>query len=111
MCGIAGFLGDYDRSLLDKMSRIIAHRGPDDEGIFFQAEEGVGLAHRRLSIIDQLDEPQADPTALNAYFISKLARENDIKAWQSGAGGDDIFTGYRRHYALMLEKYWSWLPV
>jgi asparagine synthase (glutamine-hydrolysing) len=28
----------------------------------------------------------------------------------SGAGGDDIFTGYRRHYALMQERWWSWLP-
>jgi asparagine synthase (glutamine-hydrolysing) len=28
----------------------------------------------------------------------------------SGAGGDDILTGYRRHYALMQEKYWKWLP-
>ena len=46
-----------------------------------------------------------------AERISRLARENDIKVWLSGAGGDDIFTGYRRHYALMLEKYWSWLPV
>jgi asparagine synthase (glutamine-hydrolysing) len=28
----------------------------------------------------------------------------------SGAGGDDIFTGYRRHYALMQESYWAWMP-
>lgn len=57
-----------------------------------------------------LDEPQADPAPLNALFISKLARENGIKVLLSGAGGDDILTGYRRHYALSLERYWSWLP-
>ena len=28
----------------------------------------------------------------------------------SGTGGDDLFTGYRRHYALQNEKYWSFLP-
>ena len=28
----------------------------------------------------------------------------------SGAGGDDIFSGYRRHAALYMERYWSWLP-
>jgi len=28
----------------------------------------------------------------------------------SGSGGDDIFTGYRRHYALMQEKHWAWMP-
>lgn len=57
-----------------------------------------------------LDEPQADPAALNAYFIAKLAREHGVKVLLSGTGGDDLFTGYRRHQALMAEKYWSWLP-
>ncbi|PHS21650.1 MAG: asparagine synthase (glutamine-hydrolyzing) [Robiginitomaculum sp.] len=57
-----------------------------------------------------LDEPQADPAPLNALFISRLARKNGIKVLLSGAGGDDIFTGYRRHYALALETYWAWLP-
>jgi asparagine synthase (glutamine-hydrolysing) len=57
-----------------------------------------------------LDEPQPDPAALNAYFIAKLARERGIKVLLSGAGGDDIFTGYRRHYALTTERGWGWLP-
>jgi asparagine synthase (glutamine-hydrolysing) len=57
-----------------------------------------------------LDEPQADPAPINALFISRLAREHGIKVLLSGAGGDDIFTGYRRHYALMQEPLWSWLP-
>jgi asparagine synthase (glutamine-hydrolysing) len=57
-----------------------------------------------------LDEPQADPAPINALFISRLAREHGIKVLLSGAGGDDIFTGYRRHFALMQEPYWSWLP-
>jgi asparagine synthase (glutamine-hydrolysing) len=57
-----------------------------------------------------LDEPQADPAPINALYITKLAREHGIKVLLSGAGGDDIFTGYRRHYALMLEPFWSWLP-
>lgn len=55
MCGIAGFLyRDANRpaelSLLKTMGDAIAHRGPDAEG--FLTEPGVGLAHRRLSIID-----------------------------------------------------------
>ena len=29
----------------------------------------------------------------------------------SGAGGDDLLTGYRRHYALANERFWSWLPA
>ena len=51
-------------------------------------------------MIWKLDEPLADPAALNVFFISKLAREKGIKVLLSGAGGDDIFSGYRRHYAV-----------
>ncbi|MBW2066775.1 MAG: asparagine synthetase B, partial [Deltaproteobacteria bacterium] len=56
MCGIAGFrsnrcVGRLWESLPDAAS-VLAHRGPDDEGLFFDREAGVGLAHRRLSIID-----------------------------------------------------------
>src|ERR1700722_8381825 len=34
------------------MCRAIAHRGPDDSGAYVEASAGVGLGHRRLSIID-----------------------------------------------------------
>lgn len=62
------------------------------------------------SMIYHLDEPQADPAAINTMLISQYARKNNIKVLLSGAGGDDIFTGYRRHLAFNNEKYWSWLP-
>ncbi|MCD6274278.1 MAG: asparagine synthase (glutamine-hydrolyzing) [Deltaproteobacteria bacterium] len=71
---------------------------------------GSEMVNRIEEMIYFLDEPQADPAPLNALFISELAREHGIKVLLSGAGGDDIFSGYRRHYALLLEKYWSWLP-
>jgi asparagine synthase (glutamine-hydrolysing) len=60
MCGIARFdlsNGVADSSaLLRSMAQVIAHRGPDDE-VFFEMCTGsgkydIGLAHRRLSIID-----------------------------------------------------------
>jgi asparagine synthase (glutamine-hydrolysing) len=55
MCGIAGIFDleqrrGVDRDLLVRMTRRIAHRGPDGEGI--HTEPGVGLGHRRRSIID-----------------------------------------------------------
>ncbi|MEM6986253.1 MAG: asparagine synthase (glutamine-hydrolyzing) [Pseudomonadota bacterium] len=61
-------------------------------------------------MIYHLDEPQADAAALNVERICGLARANGNKVLLSGTGGDDILTGYRRHYALGLERYWSWLP-
>lgn len=50
MCGIAGYIGNGDKNTLERMTRSLSHRGPDDEGFFIQ--ERVGLGHRRLSIID-----------------------------------------------------------
>ncbi len=61
-------------------------------------------------MIYYLDEPQADPASINAMFIAERARKDGIKVLLSGAGGDDIFTGYRRHTALLYEKYWEWFP-
>ncbi len=54
MCGIAGVLGRgaRDAALLSRMAGAIAHRGPDDQGIWADAEAGVALANRRLAIID-----------------------------------------------------------
>jgi asparagine synthase (glutamine-hydrolysing) len=55
MCGIAGFLGEHSQSLLQDMADALSHRGPDGEGIWHQPEAGIGLAHRRLAIIDPTD--------------------------------------------------------
>ena len=57
MCGIAGFLSvdsahvELER-VLDAMTDSLVHRGPDDRGVWRDKEAGVGLGHRRLSIID-----------------------------------------------------------
>ena len=50
MCGIAGYVGNYDQSVLQGMTDKIAHRGPDGAGHWVGKEAGLG--HRRLSIID-----------------------------------------------------------
>ncbi|MGI8468705.1 MAG: asparagine synthase (glutamine-hydrolyzing) [Pyrinomonadaceae bacterium] len=54
MCGIVGFINsgsrDANRQILERMNRCITHRGPDEDG--FYVKENVGLAMRRLSIID-----------------------------------------------------------
>src|SRR3989344_5827038 len=50
MCGIAGYYGEGDTRVLKAMVDTLHHRGPDDAGYF--TLDTVGLAHRRLSIID-----------------------------------------------------------
>ncbi len=59
MCGIAGFFdprhrfaGDPPGRLAARMADTIAHRGPDDHGVWADPEAGVALGHRRLSIVD-----------------------------------------------------------
>ncbi len=59
MCGIVGFFSKkrFDRLEKDlgRASASLAHRGPDDAGLFVDPGAGVGLAHRRLSILDLSD--------------------------------------------------------
>ena len=57
MCGICGMVGPdrIDREALARMTRVLRHRGPDDEGFYVEEHESgvaVGLGFRRLSIID-----------------------------------------------------------
>jgi asparagine synthase (glutamine-hydrolysing) len=57
MCGIAGILdnkpsGQPMEKILSAMTAAIVSRGPDDEGHWWNAEQGIGLGHRRLSIVD-----------------------------------------------------------
>jgi asparagine synthase (glutamine-hydrolysing) len=58
-----------------------------------------------------LDEPQADPAPIHVHLISEAARRDGIKVLLSGAGGDDIFSGYRRHQALQIEPLLKLLPA
>lgn len=55
MCGIAG-IWDFGRKLVEadlwSMTDTLSSRGPDDKGYFMGYEDGIGLGHRRLSIID-----------------------------------------------------------
>lgn len=89
-----------------------ATRVADHLGVELQTVNvGSEMADRLETMIYHLDEPTADPAALNTLFISELARSQGIKVLLSGSGGDDILTGYRRHYALQQERWWAWLPL
>ncbi len=68
------------------------------------------LSQELEDMIIQLDEPLADPAPLNVSYICKRARELGIKVLLSGAGGDDIFTGYRRHQAIKIQALLDVLP-
>lgn len=76
MCGISGFLStssgtESSSSSLNKMAGALSHRGPDDSGIWFDDNIGVGLAHTRLAIVDLSPAGhQPMPSACDRYVIA-----------------------------------------
>ena len=86
--------------------RVAKHLSVDLEIVHVKPD----IINRLEEMIYFLDEPLADPAALNTMLICELAKDQDIKVLLSGTGGDDIFTGYRRHFAVSQEKLWDWSP-
>jgi asparagine synthase (glutamine-hydrolysing) len=87
MCGISGF-ADFGQKtsieVLQKMNRMLAHRGPDGEGygIYESDNAKIGLGHRRLSIID-LSEGGSQPQtfgSLHITFNGEVYNYAEIKA-------------------------------
>jgi len=84
---------------------------------FYYAEmvsKHLGVSHSQIRVsppterdlaelVWTLDEPQADVAPLFVQTICQAAKAEGIKVLMSGAGGDDIFTGYRRHRAAALR--------
>jgi asparagine synthase (glutamine-hydrolysing) len=108
MCGIAGIaFNRLETGLETSVSRMVAtlaHRGPDDEGIWTDNEAGIGLGHRRLSIIDlspQGHQPMTSPSgryvmSYNGEFYNfphlrdELERCGKAPAWR-GHSDTEIF--------------------
>ena len=110
VCYTIGFAADR-RSDLSNADLKYARRVADHIGLDLRVIEIDASAIKHLSrMLYALDEPQADPAPINALLIAERAREDGIKVLLSGAGGDDIFSGYRRHIALQTERYWGRLP-
>jgi len=73
MCGIAGFTQfghSYTdaSSLLETMGNAIAHRGPDDSGVF--TTDGIGLCHRRLAIIDLTESGRQPMKSATGRYVT-----------------------------------------
>jgi asparagine synthase (glutamine-hydrolysing) len=92
MCGIAGMVNGNtaapaDRPRLECMGRALAHRGPDDEGFYLSGP--VGLAHRRLSIVDLKDGHQPisnEDGSLWLVFNGEIYNHRALRAWLKGRG-------------------------
>jgi asparagine synthase (glutamine-hydrolysing) len=109
-CFSIGFADDRDvegnPADLPYARRVARHLGVDLHEVVMDP----GAIGRLAEMVALLDEPQADPAPINALMIAERARAMNIPVLLSGAGGDDLFGGYRRHWALRFERYWRWLP-
>ena len=88
--------------------RVAEHLGVDLEVVEVAPED---MMRDLVMMVEQLDEPLADPASLNVWYMARQARRMGVKVLLSGAGGDDLLSGYRRHLALRFEPIWRWLPV
>ncbi len=86
MCGFAGIASRNpidDRHVLTRMRDTMAHRGPDDQGEYWACGDRVGLAQRRLSIID-LSEGGHQPMShghLTITYDGEINNYRDLK-WE-----------------------------
>jgi asparagine synthase (glutamine-hydrolysing) len=119
MCGIAGRfnydpLRPVDRDVLEAMTDVVSHRGPDAAG--YHVAPGIGLGHRRLSIIDLStgDQPLANEdgsvwTVFNGeiYNFADVRRELMAHGHQFRTGSDTevIVHGYEQWGARCVEKF------
>ena len=127
MCGIAGIFDlrgtrSFDESLIRRMNRVQAHRGPDGEGVHL--EPGIALGHQRLSIIDlgggkqplfnedgsvavvfngeiyNFQELQKELSALGHRFGTSSDTEGIVHAWAEW--GEECVTRFRGMFAFAL---------
>jgi asparagine synthase (glutamine-hydrolysing) len=120
MCGISGFVGSSDASLIQRMSNVMAHRGPDDAATrIFPAANGsppAALGHRRLSIIDPTprgSQPMA--YANERYWITyngELYNYRELRSelaadgfeFRSECDTEVLLAAYARDGEAMLER-------
>ncbi|MEE2757538.1 MAG: asparagine synthase (glutamine-hydrolyzing) [Myxococcota bacterium] len=124
--------GGVDSSaILNSMSRL--HSGPvkaftiafeeasyDESNYARIAAESAGAEHHVElvrpdpdtvlgSLMDSLDEPYADSSVIPLWYLCRLAKRH-VTVALGGDGGDELFAGYRTHYAWKLARLWKHLP-
>src|SRR3984957_2770632 len=116
MCGIAGFIGNAESAVLNRMIDVLAHRGPDGEGTWTDQESKVFLGHRRLSICDlaagsqpmtTIDEQLVIIFNGEIYNHAELRVELESRGHQFKTDHSDtevLLYGYREWGPSLLEK-------
>lgn len=122
MCGFAGFLRagldslDSLTALATGMANAIAHRGPDDAGAWADAQAGIALGHRRLSIVD-LSSAGHQPMASSGgrfmiAFNGEVYNHLDLRAELQAAGAAPAWRGHSDTETLLAGfEHWGVEPT
>jgi len=91
-------IGYSDEPLFDetKYARLVAEKYKTDHTVFKLSNQD--LFKHLHELLDHLDEPFADSSALAVYILSKETRKH-VTVALSGDGADELFGGYRKHEA------------
>jgi asparagine synthase (glutamine-hydrolysing) len=113
MCGVTGVLGnaaDVAEPILRRMAGAVTHRGPEDQGAWWDQDAGIGLGHARLSIVDLSiagHQPMHSPCgryslAFNGEIYNHVAlraeyeRDGGRTVWRGHADTETLLAGFER---------------
>ncbi|MDD2709627.1 MAG: asparagine synthase (glutamine-hydrolyzing) [Verrucomicrobiae bacterium] len=112
MCGIAGYATIQSNRCpdLDRMGELLSHRGPDDLGTWVEARGRVGLAHRRLAILDlteaghqpMVDDLTGNVVVLNGEIYNHLEIRQEMEKmsgrinWRSSSDTETLLLAFRK---------------
>ena len=95
MCGIAAIINKQNNpvpeSLIEQMTRLVNHRGPDDEGFYHY--RNIALGHRRLSIIDLSPSGHQPMFYQENVIVYNGEIYNYIEIKEGIKEGDEVITG------------------
>ncbi|MFP6755577.1 MAG: asparagine synthase (glutamine-hydrolyzing) [Alphaproteobacteria bacterium] len=109
MCGIAGFVGDGDSAVLNKMLTKIAHRGPDDQNVDIDRGRRVFLGHTRLAILDIEGgrQPMSDAGGhINIVFNGEIYNHAELRRELESIGL--IFQSDHSDTEVLVNGYLHW---
>ncbi|MDX1932936.1 MAG: asparagine synthase (glutamine-hydrolyzing) [Capsulimonadales bacterium] len=104
MCGLAGFLDPSDRrsveertTIIERMAGVLAHRGPDDSGLWQDVRAGVALGFRRLAIRDLSPAGHQPMRSASGRFVlvfnGEVYNSEEIRAELAATGRSPSWRG------------------
>jgi len=111
MCGIAGFVGNGSRDVLEAMTRRLSYRGPDGEGLWTNEPHRVFFGHRILAIVDLANGQQPMSTAdgqLTITYNGEIYNHRDLRRELETAGHQ--FRTDHCDTEVLLYAYRQWGP-